>query len=192
MINGYKSANPLALPANFIAMKKILETARCYVRELIHDDIALVCQMNRDPDVMQYISNGKPQTDEYSTNRTLYFIDEYYAKHPGLGMWAVVHKEDEQFMGWACLKHFEGDLIEVGYRLIKDYWGKGYATEVSKALIHYGFNTLSLDKIIGVAAENNTKSQHILQKIGLSFLKEDFYHEIKVRYYQLLKQDYVV
>lgn len=173
-------------------MKKILETERCYIREFIKDDIELVCQMNSDPEVMEYITNGKPQTYEYSKERTLYFINEYYPQHPGLGMWAVVRKADDQFMGWACLKHLEDEQIEIGYRFIKDYWGQGYATEVSKALIHYGFTRLSLEKIVGIAAENNTKSQHILQKIGLSFLKEAYYYETKVRYYQLLKQNYTL
>lgn len=172
-------------------MKKILETERCYVREFIEDDIAFVHQMNTNPEVMKHINGGKPETFEYSENRTRYFIDEYYEQNPGLGMWAVVRKTDDQFIGWACLKHLDDDgLVEIGYRFLQEYWGQGFATEVSKALITYGFEQTNLDKIVGIASEDNTKSQHILQKVGLTFLKKAYYYETKVSFYQLLKQDY--
>ncbi|WP_299455817.1 GNAT family N-acetyltransferase [uncultured Microscilla sp.] len=174
-------------------MKKILETKRCYIREFVEGDVELIYQMNSDPEVMKYITDGKPQTYEYSKKRTLYFINEYYSKYPGLGMWAVVRKAGDQLMGWVCLKHLDNqDLIEIGYRLIKEHWGQGYATEVSQALVHYGFTEVSLDKIVGIASEDNVKSQYILQKIGLTFLKKAYYYETNVVFYQLLKKDYLI
>lgn len=172
-------------------MKKILETKRCYLREFVEDDVALIHQMNTDPEVMKYITKGVPQTYEYSKNRTLYFINEYYAQYPGLGMWAAIRKADHQLMGWACLKHLDtSELIEIGYRFLQAYWGQGFATEISKALVHYGFEQMHLDKITGITMIGNDKSQHILKKVGLEYQKKAYYYQTEVSFFQLSKQAY--
>ncbi|OJJ17527.1 hypothetical protein BKI52_27070 [marine bacterium AO1-C] len=172
-------------------MKKILETDRCYLREFVEADVELMHQLNTDPEVMKYLTGGKPLPYEDSKKAVLHYIDKYYAANPGLGMWATMLKEGDQFIGWTCLKHMDkSEHIELGYRYMKEFWGQGYATEVSSALIKYGFEQVNLEAIVGIAVTENTKSTHILQKVGLQYQKKAYYYQTDVDFFQLTKQAY--
>lgn len=172
-------------------MKKILETKRCYLREFVADDVEPMHQLNTDTDVMKYINGGKPMPYEYSKKAVMRYIDSYYAQNPGLGVWATVLKDSDQFIGWTCLKHLDqSEHIELGYRYLKEFWGQGYASEVSYALMKYGFEELELKEIVGIAITENTKSTHILQKVGLQYQKKAYYYQTNVDFFQLSKQAY--
>ncbi len=99
-------------------------------------------------------------------------------------MGSVYEKATEVFIGRAGLVHLDYNDqqpdIEIGYDLLKAYWGKGYATELAKALIDWGFKRLSIDRIVAVTRPNNILSQKVLQKAGMQqvgtrqFRQEDF------------------
>ena len=94
-----------------------------------------------------------------------------YKKY-GYGRWATFLKEDGQFIGWAGLAYLpEFDEIDLGYRFLPQYWGKGYATETSKAILEYGFNKLGLKRIIAIAMKENTASIKVMEKVGMQFEK---------------------
>lgn len=172
-------------------MKKILETDRCYLREFVEADVELMHQLNTDPEVMKYLTGGKPLPYEESKKAVMHYINTYYEQNPGLGMWATMLKDGDQFIGWTCLKHLDkSEHIELGYRYMKAFWGQGYATEVSKALIKYGFEQLNLENIVGIAVTENTKSTHILQKVGLQYQKKAYYYQTDVDFFQFTKQAY--
>ena len=82
---------------------------------------------------------------------------------------ATVRGDAGAFIGWGCLKYTPPTCdVEVGYRLLHEAWGQGYATEIATALVRYGFGTLTLDRIIGVTHPGNTASQRVLLKSGLA------------------------
>ena len=86
------------------------------------------------------------------------------------------------FVGWYCLKYCPPTAdVEVGYRLLFDAWGKGYATEGAQALIDYGFDRLGVNRIIGVTHPGNKASQHVLQKSGLRHAGWGRYYNRHVR-----------
>jgi RimJ/RimL family protein N-acetyltransferase len=91
-----------------------------------------------------------------------------YVEHPGQGVWHVSRRDDGRFVGWVSLK-FAGESpdVEVGYRLVFDAWGSGFATELARAMLGRGFDLLQLDRIIGVTHPDNHASQRVLAKVGM-------------------------
>jgi RimJ/RimL family protein N-acetyltransferase len=90
------------------------------------------------------------------------------------GRWAVHIKPGHEFIGWCGLKSRpERNEIDLGYRFMKKFWGKGYATESALASIHYGFEGLNLQTIIGRALPGNSGSIKVLEKCGMIYLCEE-------------------
>ena len=84
----------------------------------------------------------------------------------GFGMWTG--ELDGEPIGAAGLQHLEGGPeVEVGYRFLKEHWGRGYATESARASIAYGFDEVDLDRIVAVALETNVASRRVLEKCGM-------------------------
>lgn len=153
-------------------MSIILETKRFILKniDLSHlDDLFL---LRSDPEVMKYIGNGSIQTKEEVED----FIKcgaGYYEKY-GLDFFSVYEKETGEFVGQAGLFHVGFNVnqsdIELAYRLHTKYWNRGYATELAKALIDYGFNKLSLPKIIAALRPENESSRRVMEKAGMSYI----------------------
>lgn len=149
--------------------KYILETARTKIRPLSPDDAEHFYSLNQDPEVLKYTGDDPFET----VNAAKEFLKQYdqYEKY-GLGRWAVISKENGEFLGWCGLKYTpETNEYDLGYRFYKKYWNRGYATETSQAFIDYGLNTLKLDEIVGRAMAANAASVRVLQKIGMEFFK---------------------
>ena len=105
-------------------------------------------------------------------------------------MFAAVKKDSGEFIGWNEINNLDyTDDIEIGYRYFKNYWGKGYATEMSMALVDYGFNQLNLEKLVGVAMPGNKASLRVLEKIGMKYIGMRRYYGGDFAYYQILKSD---
>lgn len=151
-------------------MEKIIETERLYLRELNINDADFFYHLNLDKDVLKY-TGDKPFVDLNSSKLFLENYDHY--KKFGLGRWAVINKENNEFLGWCGLK-FSEELNEydIGFRFFKKYWNKGYATESAKSCIEYGLGKLKLHEIIGRAMKENKASIKVLEKIGLEYNRD--------------------
>ncbi|WP_428224684.1 GNAT family N-acetyltransferase [Flavobacterium sp.] len=148
-------------------MKKILETPRLYLRELKVTDAEDFFLLNQDPEVIRYTGdvafNHISEAVSFLQNYNPYELYDY-------GRWAVIRKEDNAFLGWCGLKYSSDlDEVDVGFRFFKKYWNQGYATESAKASLHYGFETLHLNKIVGRAMKANSASIKVLEKIGMKY-----------------------
>ena len=96
---------------------------------------------------------------------------DHYEKY-GFGRWSVINKADNQFLGWCGLKYSPHlDEVDLGFRLMKPYWGKGYATEAGAACLAYGFKKYDLKMIVGRAMAANKASIRVLEKLGMSYWK---------------------
>lgn len=153
-------------------MELIFETKRLLLRNFTMEDAPLVYELNKDPEVIRY--TGDPMEDVDHARRVLeQTILPQYALY-NHGRWAVVLKQDLQFIGWCGLKaRPERDEIDLGYRFLQTAWGKGYATEAAWASLRYGFDTLGLPRIVGRAMPANTASLRVLEKCGMNFVKEE-------------------
>lgn len=151
-------------------MKKILETERLLLREITLNDKEALFQLHTDPAVQKY--TGEPLVESIEEmERAIQTRISDYVKY-GYGRWATFLKEEMQFIGWAGLAYLpEFDEIDLGYRFSPQYWGKGYATEASRAILTYGFDALKLERIIAIAMKGNGASIRVMEKVGMAFDK---------------------
>jgi RimJ/RimL family protein N-acetyltransferase len=146
---------------------RFLETPRLSLREFRADDAADLYRLHGDPRVMRYIGDGSVGT-RASVATALARAASHYRNYPGLGIWPAAERASGEFIGWFCLKYVPQTVeIELGYRLLPQAWGFGYATEGACALLRYGFEVLGLYRIIGLTHPGNTASQRVLRKAGM-------------------------
>lgn len=142
-------------------------TPRLRLRRFDPDDLELLDRLNSDPEVMRYMGNGpmsRTQTEAMLRGRIL----DYYGQHAGLGIWATLERDTGDCIGMHVLNHIPGEAhIQVGYRLFPRFWGRGYATEMSIALIRYGFVEIGLQRIVAITDPDNGASLRVLEKCGL-------------------------
>ncbi|WP_201550120.1 GNAT family N-acetyltransferase [Psychrobacter fjordensis] len=155
----------------------MIETERLYLRQWRASDFAIFAQMNADLEVMKYFPKPlSPKVSDLIANKCSQLI-----KDKGWGFWAVSLKETDIFIGMVGLNEAHADMsfapaVEIAWRLHKDYWGQGYATEAARASLNFAFDTLGLDEVVAFTAVINEHSQLIMQRIGMSNTQENFYH----------------
>ena len=152
----------------------MLETQRLNLRQLTPNDAENFYLLNADTEVIRYTGDGA-FTDIEAAKQFLEGYD-HYEKY-GFGRWAVIRKEDNEFLGWCGLKYTpQTDDYDIGFRFFKKYWNQGYATEAAKACLDYGLNNLRIKTIIGRAMKANTASVKVLEKIGMTYWKPMDFH----------------
>lgn len=155
-------------------MSVFLETARLALRPFTTADADHLIALHGDPDVMRYISGGKPTSPETVRTRTLPRFLHHYPCLGTRGYWAVEEKATGAFLGWfefAPLADDIGAVVELGYRLNASAWGSGYATECARALVDKGFTDLGVDMVTANTMTVNTRSRRVMEKAGLTLLR---------------------
>jgi len=151
-------------------VKVLIETERLLLREITLDDKEALFRLHADPAVQKYTGEPVVKSIEEMEKAIETRIINY--KKYGFGRWATILKSEKQCVGWAGLAYLpEFDEIDLGYRFLADYWGLGIATEASRAILKYGFDTLNLKKIIAIALKENKASIRVMQKVGMEFDK---------------------
>lgn len=151
-------------------MKLHIETARLILREHTIDDAENAYYLNLDPEVVKYTGDESFKSIDEARN----FLGNYthYEKY-GFGRWAVIDKITHEYLGWCGLKYTpELDEFDIGFRFMKKYWNKGYATEAAQACLEIGFNQFGMKVIVGRAMKENIASIKVLQKVGLTYVNE--------------------
>lgn len=147
----------------------ILETEHLWLREYVPEDAEAVFELGSNPVVQRYTGDPCLTSIEEAQAVLLQHPIEDYRQH-GFGRWAVVLKTNGKVIGFAGLKYLpELDELDLGYRLLPEFWGKGLATEASLACVRYGFETLQRTRIIGLVDPANVASIRVLEKCGLAF-----------------------
>ncbi len=159
-------------------MKYNLETDRLILRHWTSSDKEGFFELNSDPEVMRNFP--KTLTREESdavADRISGSLTER-----GWGFWAIELKECGEFIGFTGLNipkidtHFT-PCVEIGWRLKKEFWNKGYASEAAAASLEFGFDVLKLEEIIAMTAVQNIPSRKVMEKIGMTYdPKGDFDH----------------
>jgi RimJ/RimL family protein N-acetyltransferase len=143
-----------------------ITTPRLTLRRFTPDDFELLVRLHANPDVMQYAGGVKSrgQTQDIMDVRIL----QYYERYPGLGIWATIERSTGICCGTHLLNHIRGEsMIQLGYLLFPEFWGRGYATEMSIAVLRYGFTQMQLPRIHALTDQENVPSQQVLVKAGL-------------------------
>ena len=155
-------------------MQVFLETDRLVLRRFTEADVDDLLELEGDPEVMRFLTGGKPTPRDVIQNGTLPRFRHYYERFGGFGFWAATEKATGQFLGWFEFRPPEGGCpgeVELGYRLRKSAWGKGYATEGSRALIHKGFTELGVRRVVAQTMAVNVASRRVLEKAGLRLVR---------------------
>ncbi|HEX2130669.1 MAG TPA: GNAT family N-acetyltransferase [Actinophytocola sp.] len=153
-------------------MDIFLATDRLLLRRFTETDADLLVELDSDPEVMRYLNGGRPTSRTHVERSMLPAILGEYGRDPGLGTFAAFTRDGEEFVGWFMLRQDEAgppDEAELGYRLRQAAWGRGYATEGSRALLHYAFADRELNRVIAETMAVNAGSRRVMEKVGLRY-----------------------
>ena len=165
-------------------MVAFFETNRLLLRQFTEDDASLLYELNLDPEVIRYTHDPIADVEHAKQVLNEVMLPQYSLYDHG--RWAVHLRSNLEFMGWCGLKYLsETNEVDLGYRLMKKFWGKGYATEAALACIEYGFNTLNLPVIIGRALPGNLASIKVLEKCGMKYFHDEVMHGYLHKTYQV-------
>lgn len=148
-----------------------VETERTFLRKLNIQDAANFYRLNLDPEVLRFTGDKAFVSIEEASA----FLASYHPYEQfGVGRLAVIHKANQEFIGWCGLKYSpEKDEYDIGFRFFKDYWNQGFATETAQKCIEHGLEVLNIPRIVGRAMIANAASVKVLEKLGMTF-KEHF------------------
>lgn len=154
------------------AVDTYLRTERVTLRPFGPADADLLVELDSDPAVMRYLSGGEPTAPELVRERDLPSVLAGYDRWAGrFGLFAAYETAGGAFLGWFCLRpERDGPLdeVELGYRLRRAAWGRGYATEVSSALLAKAFTDLDVRVVWGATMALNRPSQRVMEKAGMT------------------------
>jgi len=156
-----------------------LETERMILRRATPRDAHLLYELDSDPEVMRFISRGVPTPLERIERELLPRWLRYYEEHAHLGVWPAHEKAGGGFLGWFHLRPdaYVPEEKEVGYRLRREAWGQGYATEGTRALVLNAFTQWGIAKVSARTLGRNLASRRVMEKAGLSFEHAFLYEE---------------
>jgi RimJ/RimL family protein N-acetyltransferase len=155
-------------------MRIILQTRRLALRQFTEDDTDNLFDLNGDLEVMRFLTGGRPTSREVMRDEVIPFHLDVYERLHRLGTWAAVSSTTGEFLGWF---HFrpgpDADVtnIDLGYRLRRSAWNKGYATEGSLALINMGFTDLGVRRVFAHTMAVNAASRRVMEKCGLTLVR---------------------
>lgn len=159
-----------------------LVTERLVLRGFTDADREPFAAMNADPRVMeQYPASLSRAASDAFVDR----IDATWAGQ-GFGLWALEHRASAAFIGYTGLWPIPDDVpvrdrrtpcVEVGWRLARQAWGCGYATEAGREALRFGFDVLGLGEVVSFTATANLRSQAVMQRLGMvRDVQGDFAH----------------
>lgn len=169
-----------------------LETDRLILRPFVLTDDKDMFVLDSNPLVHRYLGENPVENIEQSQEVIAMVMNQYQTN--GIGRWATIEKETGLFIGWSGLKFItkpENNKVnyhDIGYRLMPQFWGKGYATEATKVWLKYGFEQLDLTEIIGAAHEENKASRRVLEKCGLQFVEQFMWHDLTCDWLSISKE----
>ena len=155
-------------------MRVYLDTARLILRQFTADDVDNLVDLDGDPAVMRYITGGRPTPRDEIRDDILPAFLSYDERDEGFGFWAAIEKSTGDFLGWFHLRPPAGgdpDNVELGYRLRRAAWGRGYATEGLRAIIRKGFGELGVRRVFAETMVVNLASRRVLEKAGLRLVR---------------------
>lgn len=149
-----------------------LRTDRLELRPWTAADRAPFAALNADPEVVRWIGGGAPMSRADSDELIDRITDQWRTR--GFGLWAVEERAGGAFVGFAGLAvpwFLPAVLpaVEVGWRLARGAWGRGYATEAATAALDHAFATLELREVIATIFPDNTRSIRVAEKLGMAF-----------------------
>jgi RimJ/RimL family protein N-acetyltransferase len=157
-----------------------LQTSRLRLRAWRDEDLPLFAELNADREVMEHLLGPltRSQSDALVGRITEHFLRE------GFGFWAVEAPGVSGFIGMVGIgiPSYTAPFtpcVEVGWRLGRQYWGQGFATEAARAALEFGFETVDLPEIVALTVPSNARSRAVMAKLGMvRAASDDFDHPL--------------
>jgi ribosomal-protein-alanine N-acetyltransferase len=158
------------------------------MRPVAADDLDHFAALYADPDVMRFIGTQGALTREQARDRLDFMLD-HWRRH-GFGMWALLRKGDGGFVGRCGLRYLDTTTeVELGYTLMKAFWGQGFATEASRAVVRHAFEVLKLRRLVAIADPANTASVNVMTKVGMTFERMGRFYNSDCALYAMTADD---
>jgi len=154
-------------------MRIFLETERLVLRQFTEDDLDNLFDLDGDPDVMRFINGGRP-TPLVQVRHEILPTYLRPSRIPGFGTWVALERSSGGFLGWFGFrppKDGSTDDPELGFRLRKSGWGKGYATEGFARSYPKGFSEYSVRRVFAMTMTVDIASRRVMEKAGLKFVR---------------------
>ena len=166
-------------------MNVVIETSRLLLRTFTLGDAQLIYDLNSDPEVTRFTYDPVWNLEHAHEILEKKILPQYALYNHG--RWAVHIKPNHEFIGWSGLKYRpELEEVDLGYRFMKQFWGRGYATEAAYASIKYGFENLNLAIITGRAEPANIASCKVLERCGMQYIGMQQVDGYDLRTYQMI------
>ncbi len=159
-----------------------LETERLTLRALRVDDFEPYHAMCSDPAVMEFIGQGKLSTPLESWRQIAAILGHWHLR--GYGSWALEEKNTGRLVGRCGFINPETwPELEIGWALVREYWGRGYATEAARAALDYGRSGFGFGRVISLIHAKNTRSAAVAQRLGAVWEREIEFFDQPVQVY---------
>jgi RimJ/RimL family protein N-acetyltransferase len=146
-----------------------LRTDRLLLRQWREADFVPFAELNADPEVMRYFPASLTRVESDNLAHTI----SSHLDDRGWGLWAVEVVDGRAFIGFVGLSvpNFDAHFVpavEVGWRLGRQHWGRGYASEAARAAVDFGFRDLELDEVVAMIVPANTRSRQVAERLGMT------------------------
>jgi RimJ/RimL family protein N-acetyltransferase len=166
-----------------------LETTRLVLRPFVESDLDALAGIFADPRVMRYLPAGQGISRERTQAALTRYIESW--EICGYGLNAVIEKGSQKLIGHCGLAQLDHtEQIELAYGFAHSHWGQGFATEAATACVTFGFDVLNLEQIVAIVVPENTASQRVLEKLGMQYIQDASFYNLKVRYFRLTQAKY--
>jgi len=157
------------------AKEFILETERLFICPWGESDVEYYMQLSKDIGYNSFSVPGQFFVDNIEQAKSKIYQRMALFNERRLGKFPIFSRQNSEFIRTCGLDPYQLDgesEIELGYRLLLRHWGKGYATEAAKVLLHYGFYQVGLSRLIAFALPQNRPSIRVIEKLGFKYLRE--------------------
>lgn len=146
---------------------RYLQTANLRLRPCVPADCADFIDLELDPEVMRYLNGGPVDHETTDPEKVTFRMPRGIESD----IWTALRIDDGTFVGWFGLSVESDGVAEIGYRLRRDAWGKGYASEAALVLVNWAFETARVEKIVACTMATNTGSRRVMEKIGMKHVR---------------------
>jgi RimJ/RimL family protein N-acetyltransferase len=145
----------------------VLQTENLTLTPCAPSDRSDFIDLERDPDVMRFLNGGAVDHESTDPEKVTFLMPR--GTEPDV--WTARRINNGAFVGWFCLSSECDGVAEIGYRLRRDAWGKGYASEGAHALANWGFENANFEKIVACTMAMNIGSRRVMEKIGMQYVR---------------------
>jgi RimJ/RimL family protein N-acetyltransferase len=170
----------------------VLHTPRLRLEPLNLGHLDGLLAVNGDAEVMRYIS-GHAETREDAL-AMIERVQARWAEH-GFSWWAFIDNTHGEFIGTGCVQHLGRDAanpLELGWRLRRDRWGQGYASEAARRMAAFAFDDLAAPLLCAVCDPANTASSQVMQRLGMHYTGQERWYDSECSVYRISREDWQI